>query len=215
VIVTTLQLDSTEVGWRPAILHNLKTGDKDDEIGRRTTVIDAALCTSAAPTYFPPHEHPDLGYCADGGLFANSPGAAAIVTAVRAQVPLEDVRLLSVGTGSVVNRMVVPPWKDAEGTKGTRCGLLAWLSPVGHAGVPPFPLLAALFDSATAADAMFCQGVLGNRYRRVQVRLKKDIPFDTTSDKVIQTLDELADDYFKTRQWDEHKQWIVNQFLAE
>jgi hypothetical protein len=215
VIVTTFQLDSRDEGWRPAVLHNLTTGDKEeDRVGQKTNVIDAALCTSAAPLYFPPHKHPDLGYCADGGLFANNPGAAAVVTARRAERNLEDIRLLSIGTGSTVNHMKVPPWNDAEGTGGTRCGIMAWLLPFSHSGVPSFPLIAALFDSAAAADAMFCKGVLRDRYHRVQVRLEREIPLDAAGEKDLESLDEVADTYFKTARWAEDKRWIINNFLA-
>jgi patatin-like phospholipase/acyl hydrolase len=218
VIVTALRLGKADEAWQPLIPHNIPMGGletEEERVGRETSVIDAALCSSAAPLYFPPHEHPKLGYCADGGLFANSPGAAALTTALRSKKKLEDICLLSVGTGSKDSHMAVPPWEYAEGTGGTRCGALAWLSPLPHSGVPAFPLLVAMFDSAAAADVLFCRGVLDKNYLRIQLRLDKDIPLDDTSEKSIKAMNDVVDDYFKHGPWVEDKHWIVNTFLAE
>jgi predicted acylesterase/phospholipase RssA len=67
------------------------------------TVVEAALATSAAPTYFPPvvpQEH-DRGYM-DGGLWANDPSYLAFHYAVSSLgIPKESIRLVSVGTGRV------------------------------------------------------------------------------------------------------------------
>ena len=106
VIVTTLQLGAEGEQWRPVILHNLPTPDADAEFGIHTLAVDAALCTSAAPIFFPPHKHPQLGFCADGGLFANNPGMAALVKAMQAGHTRENLRLLSIGTGSKLRSTV-------------------------------------------------------------------------------------------------------------
>jgi len=61
-------------------------------------VVDVALATSAAPTYFPVAEIGDALY-ADGGLYANSPDLLALHEAehfFRRSAP--TVRLLSIGT---------------------------------------------------------------------------------------------------------------------
>jgi patatin-like phospholipase/acyl hydrolase len=59
---------------------------------------DVALATSAAPTFFSPHEI-DGELFADGGLYANSPDEIAIHEALHfLNVRLEDVRMLSIGT---------------------------------------------------------------------------------------------------------------------
>jgi len=62
------------------------------------TVLDAALATSAAPTFFPPHR---IGGEAlvDGGLIANAPDLVAVMEAGRALAAAPgDLRLLSIGT---------------------------------------------------------------------------------------------------------------------
>ena len=64
----------------------------------RLRIIDVALATSAAPTYFPPAEIGDELF-ADGGLFANSPDLLALHEAEHFfRVPTSEIRMLSVGT---------------------------------------------------------------------------------------------------------------------
>ncbi len=63
-------------------------------------VSDAVLASCSAPTYFDPHLV--QGYqIADGGLWANNPSLVAAIDAHhRLGVPLEDIRVLSIGTGT-------------------------------------------------------------------------------------------------------------------
>ena len=49
---------------------------------RHVKAIDAALATSAAPTYFPAHAIPGLGTFIDGGIWGNCPAVAGITEAV-------------------------------------------------------------------------------------------------------------------------------------
>jgi uncharacterized protein len=59
---------------------------------------DVALATSAAPTFFQPHEIAGELF-ADGGLYANSPDEIALHEALHfLEVPIENVRMLSIGT---------------------------------------------------------------------------------------------------------------------
>jgi len=61
-------------------------------------VVDVALATAAAPTYFPIAEIGDALY-ADGGIYANSPDLLAVHEAEHFfGIPLEQIHLLSVGT---------------------------------------------------------------------------------------------------------------------
>lgn len=64
----------------------------------RNRMADVALATSAAPTYLPAFQ---LGHALliDGGVWANNPAALAITEAVSVlKVPLEAIRVLSIGT---------------------------------------------------------------------------------------------------------------------
>ena len=63
-------------------------------------VADAVLASCSAPTYFNPHLAGEY-LLADGGLWANNPSLVALVDAhYRLRVPLEDIRILSIGTGT-------------------------------------------------------------------------------------------------------------------
>ena len=60
---------------------------------------DAILASCSAPAYFDP-AHVDNYLLADGGLWANNPSIIALVEAVsKFGQPIEQVRILSVGTG--------------------------------------------------------------------------------------------------------------------
>lgn len=71
----------------------------DYTLDQRKRMVDIALHTSAAPTVFPAVQ--DDGYImVDGGLFANNPIMNALVDAVACfEVPMENIRILSIGTG--------------------------------------------------------------------------------------------------------------------
>lgn len=71
----------------------------------RLKLIDAAMATSAAPTYFAPHHCADLdAYFADGGLVANNPsfiGLHEVFRDMSSDFPgatVADVRILNIGT---------------------------------------------------------------------------------------------------------------------
>lgn len=63
-------------------------------------VSDAVLASCSAPTYFDPHVVDGKYQVVDGGLWANNPSLVATIDAhYRLGIPLEDVRVLSIGTG--------------------------------------------------------------------------------------------------------------------
>jgi len=66
----------------------------------RLPIVDVALATSAAPTYFPIHRIGGEMF-ADGGLYANSPDQLAVHEAEYfLEQKLADIRVLSIGTTS-------------------------------------------------------------------------------------------------------------------
>jgi len=67
-------------------------------LDHRLPVVDVALATSAAPTYFPIAEIDDQLFV-DGGLYANSPDMIALHEAEHFfAVQTEEIRMLSIGT---------------------------------------------------------------------------------------------------------------------
>lgn len=58
-----------------------------------------AMATSAAPTYFSAAEVFENEYNIDGGLWANNPSVIGIAEAIKNNVKLENIKVLSIGTG--------------------------------------------------------------------------------------------------------------------
>lgn len=83
-------------------------------------LLDAAMATSAAPTYFKPHYCADLEtYFADGGLVANNPSFIGFHEVFRnmkhdfPQATGKDVRILNVGTAG--EEFCIKPSKVTQG----------------------------------------------------------------------------------------------------
>jgi hypothetical protein len=95
VVVTSASLDR----YQHRLFSNITAlGDTDPEI----SAAGAALASAAAPTYFAPVTLADqeMSYV-DGGVWANSPSLLAVLIAhSHLGVPLDAIRVLSIGTGS-------------------------------------------------------------------------------------------------------------------
>lgn len=93
-----LLIPSTDIG--NGCVHVLKSSyDPGFYRDPNVFVVDAIMASCSAPTYFDPHitEHYML---ADGGLWANNPALIAAVEAKkRLGAKLEDLKVLSIGTG--------------------------------------------------------------------------------------------------------------------
>lgn len=85
---------------------------------------DVALSTSSAPLFFKPHsfQYKKVGddelntvtNNIDGGIFANNPSLIGLLEAIETiQVPIEDIKLLSLGTG--IKKFKVPNRKSGWG----------------------------------------------------------------------------------------------------
>lgn len=82
-----------------------------------TPAWEVARATSAAPTFFAGHKYNET-YFLDGGVWANNPIMLAVVEALSAyQVRLDQIQVLSIGTGNVVPSL---------SEKAVRTGLLGW-----------------------------------------------------------------------------------------
>lgn len=82
---------------------------------------DAALATSAAPTYLPPHHIAQLeGYFADGGIWANDPSMIGITDALNYFVgpnkEFSNYDVLSIGN-IIVKKQTLKPMKSYWGGK--------------------------------------------------------------------------------------------------
>ena len=211
VMVTTLDLFQTErKAWVPTTFSNL-SGSKSGDV----TVLDAALSTSAAPIYFPPHVFSRKGQnfaCADGGIFANNPSTLATASVIasgtlkRAGLAFPDIKVLSLGTGFTLDgippkNLLPPDWY----------GILAWLSPLTLPPTPQLPLIAALMDSVSDIDSFQCSQLLGNNFRRGNVQLTQTINLDDY--QKVAELKKMTEAYMASAEWKEIKQWVGQEFI--
>jgi hypothetical protein len=211
VMVTTLNLYQTDrQAWVPTVLTNLPGSTSAD-----VTVLDAALSTSAAPIYFPPHTFSRKGQkqaFADGGIFANNPSTLAAASVIasgtlkRAGLALPDIKLLSLGTGFTLDgippKNLLPP---------DFYGILAWLSPITLPPTPEFPLVAALMDSVSDVNSFQCSQLLGDNFRRGNVQLTQTINLDDY--QKVAELKKMTDAYIASAEWKEIKQWVGSEFV--
>ena len=175
VAIPTFDLDNEDPNpakrtWKPKIFHNYAGPDSDGS----EAIVDVALYTSAAPTYFPSVD----GYV-DGGVFANNPGMIAVVQAISTRnqpqdrVDLDEIVMLSVGTGVSLNYI-----------KGQKLdwGFAQWAK----------PLINVLQDGVAGISDYQARQLLGDRYHRMQIVFdpSETIPLDAV-DK-IPRMDEIA-----------------------
>lgn len=153
---------------------------------RNNPIVDAALATSAAPTYFPSHEL-DGRALVDGGVFAANPVIAAIAEALKrtgspGRLSTEDLLVVSIGTG--VHE------QGFDHGQVSRWGKIGWILP--QRGEPP--VLSAVLDGASDGADHWAHMLLnhvpgaeapapgevgrGPRYFRLQVELDEPIALD-------------------------------------
>lgn len=133
--------------WKAKFFHNYE-GEGNDGA---ESAVDVALRTSAAPTYFP-----SVGGYIDGGVVANNPSACALAKAVKEKQPLDEIKLLSIGTGFSPNVI--------EGDE-LDWGLIQWGTRI----------LGLVMDGSLGVPDYQCAQLLGQRYHRLQVPLARPI----------------------------------------
>lgn len=97
-ITKPLLLPATDIGY--GSVHVFKSSySKDFTRDKGVKLVDAVLASCSAPTFFDPTKVQEY-LLADGGLWANNPSLAAVIDANRRlDIPLDKVRVLSLGTG--------------------------------------------------------------------------------------------------------------------
>ena len=204
VMVTTLQLAASlasGTSWSPLIIDNLKNSNAG-----ATYVYDAALSTSAAPVYFPPYNHPTYGWCSDGGLFANNPSPQAVALAIQNGVELDDISLLSIGTGFNNESLSI------NSSNRLCAGLKTWAWFEQSGSTPPFPLLNAIMDGVSATNDYTSSQLLGPRYLRVNPVLPQPIALDDYSLAALALMETAANTLFASTEWTQIGNWIRANF---
>ncbi len=172
--------------------HFFKRWRARESDARNVPLVDVALSTSGAPTYFPSHDPSGSGTFAlvDGGVFANDPAVAAIAEALGrakddpAELEPADLFLVSIGTGEFT--------VGYEQRSVRRWGALRWV--IGSDGPP---LLDTILGGVSDGTDYWAHMLLnhhpsetvpsreeighGPRYYRLQATLAEPIALDDAS----------------------------------
>jgi predicted acylesterase/phospholipase RssA len=141
--------------WKPKFYHNFPGPDSDAD----ERVVDVAMRTSAAPSFFPIYQ----GFV-DGGVVAGNPSVAALAQALEPTTggqALDSVSLLSVGTGR--NARHLPAVDNDWG----------WVQWAPH-------IIEIVLDGASGVADYECRQLLGPRYHRLNPLLPERINLDDT-----------------------------------
>ncbi|WP_416044591.1 CBASS cGAMP-activated phospholipase [Clostridium tyrobutyricum] len=139
-----------------------------------------ALATSAAPFYFPPACGIDDGCKLDGGLWANNPVNVAIAEAIFHGIPLNKIKVLSIGTG---DQMYTASNNIAESS-----GLVNWRTNI---------IDLTMNAQSYSADNM-AKYLIGNENLiRINFQSPKKLDLDSVEEEKIKILQHEADDMFK------------------
>lgn len=188
----TRDLLVTSYDMRGSEPHFFKRWRALESAARDVPLVDAALSTAAAPTYFPSHDPSGSGATAlvDGGVFANDPAVAAIAEALGraedepAELEPADLFLVSIGTGEFT--------VGYQQSEVSRWGALRWV--LGSDGPP---ILDTILGGVTDGTDYWAHMLLnhhpsegvptrnelgrGPRYYRLQAALDEAIALDDAS----------------------------------
>lgn len=144
-------------------------------------LTDILMCTTAAPTYFPPYKLDNLAYV-DGGVQANNPAMIAYSEACRNHVNRENMFVLSLGTGDYVPDPLNP---------NANRNLLFWLAKKDS-------ILKVIFDGPQNNIDYQLNIILGSeKYHRWQVWFDEPIVLDDIRKETLDNLIELARAHFE------------------
>jgi patatin-like phospholipase/acyl hydrolase len=119
-------ITSYDIAERQVVVFNSRDNRDGQRLDKEFFVRDVARATSAAPTYFEPANivaaDRSVRPLIDGGVFANNPSLCAYAELTTSAKGIEDVALLSIGTGGVEKRFSYSEAKD--------WGALGWVKPL-------------------------------------------------------------------------------------
>jgi len=189
-----------QVGWAPFTVtnQNLRTVDWLDMSAVR--LLDIALASAAAPTYFPPHhirtDEVDYGYFADGGTFANNPvlNGINIAIAVNQAHSFDDIEAISIGTGQQPTDITEEMIKDPDDW-----GMLKWFGFTSNA--PRGALLELLLTTSAENQYWMARLVLKDRLVRLNPPLSKVVGLTTHKPEAYDRMDEAHQSLMASREW--------------
>lgn len=172
LVIPSLNLDTTEVYIYKTAHHKHLSNDY------KSKVLDVALATSAAPTFFPTHILPSGTPLVDGGMWANNPIGMAIVEAIGIlKWSSSDIKVLSLGC-------TTKPL-DTGGSNSLSLGKLYWATRITE-----------LFLHAQNSASMGTAAVLTSHEQIVRIEpIVSPNKYDLDNYKSISSLEGLGENY--------------------
>lgn len=142
---------------------------------RDYTVVEAAMATSAAPTYFKSRRFENSNLV-DGGLGANSPETVALQLLNSHGVAFEDIVMLGIGT--------------AGGSKSKKSALADSTGGIGW--IAKYQLIDLMFSAQESISRNLAKSILREHYLLVDETPQKRIDLDDASPETSHILEDLA-----------------------
>lgn len=145
-------------------------------------VCDAA---TAAPTLYPPvaTSSPKRRWLIDGALATNDPSQCAISEALAIGHTLDDIWMLSLGTGKPAHDLSQED-RDKIGEDSRGWGIFEWLTN---------GLLDHMMSASSSVSAHQCEQLLGGRYLRINGALPRSLmQIDNTTEVRVEDLKSYA-----------------------
>lgn len=161
-----------------AAIFKSNSGSMTNKCNNIATIVDAS---TSAPTYFPPININNELYV-DGGICANNPAVASLSYALSLGYKLNNIKILSLGTGRYINKLDGNP---------KEYGPLGWLKN---------GLIDDLFTGSSSVNDYNLDLILnqhGNNFLRINPILEKNIHLDDCSHQALQALDQIACETYK------------------
>jgi tetratricopeptide (TPR) repeat protein len=179
--LTDLVIPTVKSGTNGSVIFSSRDIGKDP-LTRNFTMKDVLMCTTAAPTFFPPHSLGNTLYI-DGGVQANNPTMIAYVKAIKDyEIPRDDIFTWSLGTGDYVPNELDP---------AANRDLLFWIA--NREEIPK-----VIFDGPMNNIDQQMYGLLNEgRYNRWQVWLEDRVALDDYNEKTLELLFDIAKEHYE------------------
>jgi len=183
-VITHLCITSVDVDNASPRFH--KSGYFDRNSTRLDEkLVDIALATSAAPTYFPLVKTEHSTNLTDGGIVANNPSLVGLIDAMQITNNLENIVLVSIGTGE-------QPCMPYKVEKLQKAGKIKWILERKNYLIPDgSPLIELLLESQSKLAHFQTKFLLGDRYLRINPKIMSSIELDEVSK--LESLRNVAD----------------------
>ncbi len=162
-------------------------------------MVDIALRSSAAPIYYPSYQN-----YVDGGIFALNPSLVAFSSSIdpkKGNQKIEDVRLLSIGTG--INPVAIHEEVDWDEVR--------WMKP--YHTLSKHPLFSLMTEIGSLVPEYPLQQLLKENYHRVNGYLPTPIEIDDATR--VPTLIKAAKNvrHLYPDEWSKTVEWVKENFV--